>query len=72
MFDKSVNTVLSVEGMSCMHCAKRVEDALKALKGVKKVKVDLSAKVADVDYIEAKISRDELVKAVCDAGFSAQ
>lgn len=72
MFDKSVNTIIKVEGMSCMHCAKRVEDAIKALKGVKKVKVDLAAKSASVDYVEKKVSRDDLVRAVCDSGFSAE
>lgn len=72
MFDKSINTVIKVEGMSCMHCVKRVEDSLKALKGVKKAKVDLTAKTASVDYVEAKISREDLVKAVFDAGFSAR
>lgn len=72
MFDKSVNIQIKVEGMSCMHCAKRVEDALKSVKGVKKARVDLTEKTASVDYVESKVSRDELVKAVCDAGFDAQ
>lgn len=72
MFDKTVNTILDVEGMSCIHCVKRVEEALKSIKGVKKATVDLDAKKASVDYVEAKVSRDALIKAVCDAGFKAR
>jgi len=72
MFERSVNTTVKIKSMSCMHCVKRVEDTLKALKGVKKVKADLASGSASVDYVESKISRDELVKAVNEAGFSAQ
>ena len=47
-FVKEQKTVLKVEGMMCEHCAARVEKALSAVAGVKKVKVDLAAKTATV------------------------
>ena len=37
-----------IDGMKCMHCAKRVEDKLATLADVKKVKVDLDGKLAKV------------------------
>ena len=72
MFSKSVNTKIDIEGMSCPHCVKRVQDALNGLKGVKKAKVDLTSKSADVLFTESKISRDEIVKTVNELGFSAK
>lgn len=38
---KNYQKQIVVEGMHCMHCAKKVEDSLKKLKGVKKVDVEL-------------------------------
>lgn len=37
-----------IDGMSCMHCAAKVEKALAALNGVSDVKVDLNGKRAIV------------------------
>ncbi|MBQ3100805.1 MAG: heavy-metal-associated domain-containing protein [Clostridia bacterium] len=72
MFGKSVDTKIDIDGMSCPHCVKRVQDTLNALKGVKKAKVDLASKSADVSYVESKISRDEIVNAVNHLGFCAK
>ena len=72
MFDKAINTKIDIEGMSCPHCVKRVQDTLVGLKGVKKAKVDLASKSADVSFVESKISRDDLIKAVNALGFSAK
>ena len=46
MFSKKFKTIVYIEGMSCSHCVKRVEDALKEIDGVSKVKVDLKEKSA--------------------------
>ncbi len=43
--EKIIKTV-KIEGMSCMHCVKKVEEALKRIKGVKEVTVNLDAKRA--------------------------
>lgn len=72
MFDKVEKTTLQVEGMSCAHCQKRVEEALKAVKGVKAARVNLEEKSAEVTFVPAKTSRDALVKAVEAAGYTAQ
>lgn len=59
--------VLTVEGMMCEHCKARVEQALSAVSGVKKVKVDLAAKTATVYGTAAE---EALVAAVKEAGYS--
>jgi len=66
---KSVMTKkLSIEGMSCMHCAGRVQKALAASPGVRSAKVDLEAKLATVEGEE--LSDAALSAAVAEAGYS--
>ena len=71
MFDKKETVVLTVKGMSCMHCQKRVTDALEKVKGVKKVAVDLASGQAKVDFVPAKATVEQLVQAVTEVGFTA-
>lgn len=58
---------LTIEGMMCNHCRKRVEDTLNALPGVRAT-VDLKAKQAVIDA--GTTSADALAKAVTDAGYT--
>ena len=48
MFDKKI--VVFIDGMSCAHCAKRVEDGLLQVDNVKSVKVNLDKKTATIRY----------------------
>ncbi|TGE36415.1 hypothetical protein E4K67_21050 [Desulfosporosinus fructosivorans] len=59
--------ILKVEGMTCNHCKMRVEKALQGVSGVESVKVDLAAKEA---VITGDVERDNLVKAIQNAGYS--
>lgn len=61
--------LLPVEGMSCNHCKMAVEKALLKVGGVSGAEVDLSGKKASITYDVAVATRDQLVKAVEDAGF---
>jgi copper ion binding protein len=66
----SEKTVLSVEGMSCQHCVKAVSDALSALPGVEKVKVDLKKGEAKIKH-DISVDVRTLKDAVTTAGFTA-
>lgn len=68
--EKIVKT-LNVEGMSCMHCVKKVETALKEVKGVKSVNVSLENKTAELTLKE-DIDTEVLKKAVEDAGYEVK
>jgi copper ion binding protein len=57
-----------VNGMKCMHCKAKVEDAIQSLKGINTVKVNLEDKSASVDYDENVVSVDDLKKAVSASG----
>jgi copper chaperone len=62
-------TTLNVRGMTCNHCAMRVQKALKSVAGVQDAKVDLEKAQAAVTYEEGKVSLDQLATAVVDAGY---
>ena len=61
--------IISVEGMSCEHCAAAVKNALEELDGVKSAKVELKKKSATVKLSE-NVADDVLNAAVTNAGFT--
>lgn len=63
-----MNKKIYIEGMSCGHCVKHVEEALKELPGVKSVNVSLQDKVADLELTQ-DISDEEIKAAIDDAGY---
>ena len=65
-FKKEEGTTLRVEGMMCEHCKARVEKALAAVPGVKKVKVDLREK--SVTYYGAA-AKESVASAITEAGY---
>lgn len=71
MFEKKLNTVISVEGMHCNHCKAKVEATLKSLKGVKKFDVSLENASAEIIYAEGKITPAEIASAITEAGFES-
>ena len=65
MFGNKIIKTIIIEGMSCGHCSKRVEDALKSVKGVKSIEVDLEKKKAVV-VLKGEIENEVLKSAVED------
>lgn len=58
-----------VAGMGCMNCSKTIQTALSNLTGVNNATVDFEQKIANVDYDEAIVSKENLQSAVSDAGY---
>lgn len=59
--------ILTIKGMSCMHCVGAVKNALSEISGVNDVTVDLQAKKAVVEGLN--LSDDVLKEVVEDAGY---
>lgn len=68
MFGKKQVIEFGVEGMMCNKCREHVENALKAVKGVKSVEVSLEAKSVKVTA-SMSVTAEDLKKAVIDAGY---
>lgn len=65
--DKIIKEVF-IDGMSCMHCAAKVEKALSSIKGVSDVKVDLNAKKATLK-LKQEIEASVIQNTVDELGF---
>ena len=60
------DTVLKIDGMTCMHCKMSVEKALTGVLGVTSAQVDLAKKQA---VVAGSADRSVMAKAVAEAGF---
>ena len=66
-----INEKYTISGMSCAACSARGEKAVKNLKGIKEVNVNLLTNSMLVSYDEPLTSQ-EIIKAVTNAGYGAQ
>ena len=64
-----MQTELKITGMSCGHCVKAVETALKAVPGVEGVQVSLEQGKATV---QGQANREQMVAAVVEEGYAAE
>src|SRR5687768_12322914 len=69
--DGMADAVLSVEGMTCASCVRRVERALERVPGVVEASVNLATERAGVRYDPLKVGVGEMVAAVDRAGYKA-
>jgi Cu+-exporting ATPase len=68
----SLQTAFAIEGMTCAACSARIEKNLKHLDGVLSASVNLALERADVRLDPARVSNDDVVQAVRDAGYDAK
>jgi len=59
---------IKIQGMSCQHCVMAVTQALGSIPGIKNLKVDLARGEATFENSQ-KVSREDIRKAVEDAGY---
>ncbi|GFZ06076.1 copper-exporting ATPase [Actinidia rufa] len=59
----------TIGGMTCAACVNSVEGILRDLPGVKRAVVALATSLGEVEYDPTKISKDDIVNAIEDAGF---
>ncbi|MEZ5334054.1 MAG: copper ion binding protein [Methanolobus sp.] len=60
---------IKVYGMTCMHCHKRVTDAIAALEGINSVEVSLEDENASVDFNSDTVGLEDIRQAIADAGY---
>ncbi len=65
-------TTLKIEGMTCDHCKKAVDGALRNLQGVQEVEVDLAKGIADVTYNNSEVTADSMKEAVEEQGYDVK
>jgi copper chaperone len=63
---------LNVQGMSCDHCVKAVEESVGELNGVSAVKVNLKSKTVDVEFNNVEVSLDKIKETIDDQGYDVE
>lgn len=69
MFEKKIKKLLVIEGISCNHCAKRIESSLLNLEQVKSIKVDLDSKEATI-ILKKDVDNQILKEKIDNLGFN--
>lgn len=62
-------TKLRVDGMVCGHCEIAVQDAVRKLPGIKKVKASKRKKETEVDYDASLVSLEQIVETINATGY---
>jgi len=60
---------VSVDGMTCAHCQRAVQNAIAALPGVNEVQVDLRASKA---IVHGCVEEEALIRAIRNEGYEAR
>lgn len=68
MFQKKKKKTIQIEGMHCMHCAKKVEEALQSLEEIKKAKVNLKTQEALIQF-DHEIDEQKIKERIEDLGY---
>ena len=63
--------VLTVNGMGCMKCVAKVENAVKDVPNVKKVKASLEDKNVTISYKDS-LDKDLVIKKITEAGYEVE
>lgn len=61
----------TITGMTCSACSSRIQSAVSGLNGVTEANVNLLSNSMDVVFNQEKISSNEIIKCVIDAGYGA-
>ena len=61
----------NVTGMSCAACSAKVEKTVNKLAGMDKASVNLLTNSMQVEYDEKKLSPDDIIKSIVNAGYGA-
>ena len=63
---------LKVQGMSCGHCVKRVEDSVGQLEGVNEVNVKLDDAEVEVSFNKSQVSLDKIREEIEEQGYEVE
>ncbi len=64
-------TVLKIQGMTCINCVNKVEASLRTVNGVTDVSVNQKKGLATITHDES-VPKESLIRAVVDVGFRAE
>lgn len=67
-----IKKTYAIEGMHCGACSTGIELFLSNTEGVASAQVNYETKKGEVEYDEAKLKDEDVIKVIEEAGFKAQ
>ena len=67
-----INKIINVDGMTCNHCAKTIENGVNELGGIRKVEVDFMKKLVKVNFDETLLNIELIQEAIITVGFKVK
>jgi copper chaperone len=64
--------LLSVNGMSCNHCVRVIEQAVGEIDGTKEIKVELEKKEVSVSFDDKKVNLEQIIDAIQEEGYEIE
>jgi copper chaperone len=64
------NIMLSVPDVSCEHCVRAIDSALRALPGIENIHTDLQTKQVSLRYHLNQVTLQQIESALEDAGYT--
>jgi copper chaperone len=64
------NIALSVPDVSCEHCVRAIDSALRALPGIENIHIDLQKKQVSLRYHLNQVTLQQIENAIEDAGYT--
>ncbi|PUB14489.1 copper chaperone CopZ [Paenisporosarcina sp. OV554] len=61
---------LNVEGMSCGHCVKAIENSVTAISGVDNVQVQLDSGTVNVEFNKDAVEVEHITNAIEEQGYT--
>lgn len=60
---------LKIDGMTCSHCEKTIEQSINNLNGIKKTKASLASGLVSIKLDSSKVSINDIIKAIEEVGY---
>ncbi len=67
-----VTSIFKVTGMTCTNCEALIRSNVQALDGVSAASADHMAGTAEVTYDPAKVTTEQVIQAITNAGYGAE
>jgi Cu+-exporting ATPase len=68
--DSGVRKVLKIGGMSCVACARTIEEEVASLPGVVNVTVNYASEKVKIEYREQEVNLDAIEAKIVEAGYT--
>lgn len=67
----TIKKTFTIDGMHCSACAMNIDFDLEDLKGVRSAKTNYAKQVSEVEFDEAVVNEEKIIRAIAKTGYKA-